>query len=210
MTERGQNTRENILATAQTLVLDKGFSATSLDDIIKSTGVTKGAFFHHFRSKADLARNLVERFADNDFAMFDEWDRRAEALADDPYQALHLFLKFFEEWLDSLPQPFAGCLFAVYVYENSLFDSEVNEFVKQSFERWQGYYEKKFEAILAVRRPRIDVTARELAESVVSILEGAFILARSYREPELTTRQSRLFRTYLKLLFEDEPASASS
>ena len=80
--ERGRITKERILDTAQTLVLDKGFAATSIDDIITATGVTKGAFFHHFRSKGDLAHRLVERFAANDFALFDEWDRRAEALSE--------------------------------------------------------------------------------------------------------------------------------
>ena len=52
----------------------------------------------HFQSKSDLAQKLIERFAANDFAMFDEWDRRADALADDPYQALVLFLKFFDRY----------------------------------------------------------------------------------------------------------------
>ena len=97
MAERGRNTKGRILDTAQSLVLEKGFSGTSIDDILKTAGVTKGAFFHHFRSKADLARTLVERFAENDFALFDAWDRRADALADDPYQALLIFLKLFEE-----------------------------------------------------------------------------------------------------------------
>jgi len=207
---RGQDTRDRILDTAQSLILKKGFSATSLDDILKETGVTKGAFFHHFQSKGDLAQRLVERFAQNDFAMMDEWDRRAEALSDNPYQAVILFLKFFEEWLDGLSEPFAGCLFAVYVYESRLFDANVNDFVKQSFEHWQSYYEKKFDAIFAVRKPRLDVTANELAETIISILEGAFILARSYGEPDLITRQSRLFRGYLKLLFEDAPAAVSA
>ncbi len=210
MAGRGQDTKERILDTAQTLVLDKGFSATSLDDIIKAAGLTKGAFFHHFRSKGDLARKLVERFADNDFELFDEMDRRAEALADDPYQAVVLFIKLFEEWLDNLPQPFAGCMFAVYVYESQAFEAEVNDFVKQSFERWQGYYERKFEAVIADRRPKSDITARELAETIVSIFEGAFILSRSYGDRGLITRQSRLFRDYLKLLFEDEPATATT
>ncbi|MGI9570869.1 MAG: TetR/AcrR family transcriptional regulator [Desulfobulbia bacterium] len=200
---RGQNTKERILDSAQTIVLEKGFSATSLDDIIKATGVTKGAFFHHFASKGDLAHQLVERFAENDFALFDEWDRRAEALSEDPYQALILFLKFFEEWISDQSEPFSGCLFAVYVYESSLFDSDVNDFVKQSLGHWQDYYKKKFDAVYAVRSPKIDVTPDELSETIVAILEGAFILARSYEQPELITRQSRLFRGYLKLLFED-------
>ena len=57
--------------------------------------------------------------------------------------------------------------------------------------------------MIAERPPRIDVTAKDLAESIVSILEGAFILSRAYGDSMLTTRQSRLFRSYLKLLFED-------
>ena len=210
MADRGEHTKERILAAAQTQVLEKGFTATSIDDILKATGMTKGAFFHHFRSKSDLARQLVERFADNDFQMFEEWDRRAEALAEDPYQAMVLFLKLFEDWLDNLPEPFAGCMFAVYVYESRQFDDEVNDFIKQSFSRWQNYYERKFEAVLAARRPKSDITAHELAESIVSILEGAFILARSFKDPGLISRQSRLFRYYLKLLFEDAPAAASA
>lgn len=207
---RAQNTKERILDAAQISVLEKGFSATSLDDIIKAAGLTKGAFFHHFKSKGDLAHKLVERFATNDFALFDEWDRRAEALSDDPYQALILFLKLFEEWLNDLSEPFSGCLFAVYVYESSIFDSNVNEFVRQSLGHWQSYYKKKFEAVFAVRKPKLDVTPDELAETVVSILEGAFILARSYEQPELITRQSKLFRGYLKLLFEDEGAGTNN
>ena len=205
---QGQNTKERILKTAQRQVLERGFSATSLDNIIQATGVTKGAFFHHFRSKADLAEQLIESFAEQDFALFDEWDRRAEALSDDPYQALILFLKLFEEWLDSLHQPFPGCLFAVYVYENTLFDDNVNGFVRKSLENWQKYYERKFAAVIAVRKPKLEVSAPELAESLVSLLEGAFILARSGEQPELISRQSRLFRGYVKLLFDDDSVAA--
>ncbi len=209
MAERGEVTKERILKAAQRLVLEKGFSATSLDNVIQAAGVTKGAFFHHFSSKADLAETLIERFADLDFALFDEFDRRAEALSDDPYQSMMLFLKLFEEWLDGLSRPFAGCMFAVYVYESNLFDDKVNDFVKQSLEHWQRYYEKKFAAIIAVRQPKLEVTAAELAEGIVALLEGAFILARSSEKPELITRQSRLFRGYVKLLFDDSLRGAA-
>lgn len=210
MSARGQDTRERILDTAQTLVLEKGFSATSLDDIIRATGLTKGAFFHHFRSKGDLARQLVERFAAGDFELMEELRRRAEALAEDPYQALVLFIKLFEEWFDSLPEPFAGCLFAVYVYESQAFEAEVNEIVSRSFRRWEGYYEEMFAAVLAARRPRAEVSAGDLAQMMVSVLEGAFILARAYGEPGLIPRQSRMFRDYLRLLFEDVPARSAA
>jgi TetR/AcrR family transcriptional repressor of nem operon len=207
MAARGSDTKDRILDTAQGLVLEKGFSATSLDDIISAAGLTKGAFFHHFRSKGDLARQLVERFAENDFRQMDEWARRAELLADDPLQAVTLFIKLFEEWLDSLPTPFAGCLFAVYVYENDTFEAEINDFVRSSLQRWQGYYERMFDAVLAKRQPKIDINARALAEAYVSVMEGAFILARAYQDPPLIVRQSRLYRDWLKLAFEGSSAA---
>jgi TetR/AcrR family transcriptional repressor of nem operon len=206
--ERGHDTKERILDTAQSLILKRGFAATSLDNILNETGVTKGAFFYHFDSKATMAHDLIRRFAANDFAMFDEWERRAEALSDDPLQSLMIFLKLFEEWLDGLSQPFAGCMFAVYVYESNLFEPEVNTFVTHSLERWQQFYERKFTAIIAERPPKLDVTAAELGESIVAILEGSFILSRASKQPELISRQSRLFRGYVKLLFDDTQAAA--
>ena len=202
MASRGTDTKERILDTAQGLVLDRGFAATSLDDIIRATGLTKGAFFHHFRSKSDLARQLVERFADNDFRLFDEWLRRAETLAENPYQAAIIFIKLFEEWLSNLPTPFAGCLFAVYVYEKDAFEAEINAFVRTSLERWQGYYERLFARLLEAQHAKIELTPRTLAEQYVSTMEGAFILARAYKDPELIVRQSRQFRDWLKLAFE--------
>lgn len=209
-TEKGLDTKSRILATAKKLVLEKGFAGTSLDEILKGTGVTKGAFFHHFRSKAELGRKLVERFADDDFELFDTFTSRAAALADNPLQEVLIFLKLFDEWLDELPEPFAGCMFAVYVYENQQFDPEINEFIAKSFRRWAAYYEDKFAGVLAARRPAVEISAEELAEMAVSLLEGAFILSRAYKEPGLIARQSRLFQSFLRLLFADQPAAASA
>jgi TetR/AcrR family transcriptional repressor of nem operon len=45
MATKGERTREKFLIAAEALVLDRGFAATSLDDILRATGFTKGAFF---------------------------------------------------------------------------------------------------------------------------------------------------------------------
>jgi TetR/AcrR family transcriptional repressor of nem operon len=49
----GARTRTAIMDAAQGLILQQGFAATSIDEIIERTGVTKGAFFYHFKSKSD-------------------------------------------------------------------------------------------------------------------------------------------------------------
>ena len=79
MTTRGDETKERILAAAEELVFEGGYAGTSLDEIIEKVGLTKGAFFYHFKSKADLAQGIIERFSRREQALFEEWAERASA-----------------------------------------------------------------------------------------------------------------------------------
>jgi len=58
--ERGEITRESLVAAARLLFGRDGFTATSLDDIVAAAGVTKGALYHHFENKDDLFRAVAE------------------------------------------------------------------------------------------------------------------------------------------------------
>ena len=46
--------RDKLMDAAVAMIREKGFCATSVDDLCKQAGVTKGAFFHHFDSKEKL------------------------------------------------------------------------------------------------------------------------------------------------------------
>jgi TetR/AcrR family transcriptional regulator, transcriptional repressor for nem operon len=201
MTTRGDSTRERILEAAEALVFDRGYAGTSLDEIIERGGVTKGAFFYHFKSKADLAKGIVERFARREQELFSQWAERASALAEDPLQDVLLFFKLFEEFVDGIDEPLPGCMFASYAYERRQFDDSINALVRKELEDWAAHYEKKFERLIEWREPRIPVTAQELSEAAVCLIEGALLLGRVYTDSKLLTRQSNQFRNYLQLLF---------
>ena len=57
---RGEATRSDIIHVARRLFSEHGYHATGLSDIQTATGLTKGAFYHHFRSKEDLALAVLE------------------------------------------------------------------------------------------------------------------------------------------------------
>ena len=59
-TERGEATRKRIVDVAAKHFLERGFAGTSLNDVIKDTGLTKGGFYFHFDSKAELALEALE------------------------------------------------------------------------------------------------------------------------------------------------------
>jgi TetR/AcrR family transcriptional repressor of nem operon len=199
---KGEETRQRLVAAAEALILKQGYAGTSLDDVLSATGLTKGAFFHHFEGKADLARAVVEAYADGQHVLFREWSERADRLSDDALERLLIFLRLFEEHLDGRDDPFTGCIFASYTHEGAKFDDEIHRYIKEQLHKWQSLFLEKFKALVAVRRPVMPVKAEALAEMIMAIIEGGLIMANAYRDPQLLQRQLRQFRYYLDVLFK--------
>jgi AcrR family transcriptional regulator len=55
--------RAELVDCAQRLFLSRGYERTTINDVINATGLSKGAFYHHFRAKEDLLEAIADRFA---------------------------------------------------------------------------------------------------------------------------------------------------
>jgi TetR/AcrR family transcriptional repressor of nem operon len=80
--------------------------------------------------------------------------------------------------------------------------------VADALRRWTSIYVRRFQEILDLHEPALPVTARELGEMIVSVIEGGLVLQRAYGDATLTARQSQQFRNYLTLLFGGRPSEA--
>jgi TetR/AcrR family transcriptional repressor of nem operon len=74
VTQRGEGTRRCILDEAALSFARRGYAGTSLNDVIKATGLTKGAFYFHFSSKEALALEVFRH-------KHEEWAAHAMAAA---------------------------------------------------------------------------------------------------------------------------------
>jgi TetR/AcrR family transcriptional regulator, transcriptional repressor for nem operon len=205
MPRDGTATRERILDSAERLVIDQGFAATTVDAVLSGAGATKGAFFHHFASKAELARALVDRYAAQDVAALENFMARAEAESDDPAEQAVAFVRLFEEAADELAGAQPGCLYVSYVYEKQLFDDGTNDIIVDAVVAWRKRLRQKLEEAAAAHPPRIPVDLGSLADQVFTVFEGGFILARTMRDPTHLRTQLTHLRHYLELLFGLEP-----
>jgi AcrR family transcriptional regulator len=59
-TDRGESTRRRILEVAARHLLERGYAGTSLNEVIRESGITKGGFYFHFTGKADLAVEALD------------------------------------------------------------------------------------------------------------------------------------------------------
>ena len=213
MARNGAATRTAIMDTAQALILETGFAATAIDTIIARTGVTKGAFFYHFKSKTDLAHALIQRYAANDAAVLERHLQRAEALSRDPLQQMLICFGLFEEDMMALDGPYPGCLYASFTYEAQLFGDATMAVVRQVFAGWRARVAGKLHEVAALYPPRLPVDIDSLADMSLAIAEGAYVVSKVNRDPRAVAVQFRHYRNYLELLFApaasalDAPAS---
>lgn len=201
MNKDPRNTRTKIMDSAEALILDHGFAGTTVDSVIDVAGVSKGAFFHHFSSKAELGKKLVQRYADEDAEHLEQTLKKAEGLSDDPLQQLLIFIKLFEQEIESLQEPFPGCLFASYLQQSELFDHNILDIIRESMLLWRTRVLDKLKKIEKKHPPRREVDLESLADMLMVIFEGSFVLSQSLNDNKIIARQLSNYHTYLQLLF---------
>ncbi len=202
MSRKGSETRTRILDAAEALVLNKGFSATSVDAIQERAGISRGTFFYHFPSKDDLSRSLIERYAVFDRDLTEAFLSRAEKLVSDPAQQLTLFLSLHEEMFAEMQETYPGCLFASYSYEAGLFDADTANIVNRAYEHWRKLVSEKIEQASLAHPPRQPIDTGQLADHIYAIMQGAFILSKLKNDGGIIVAQLRLLRNTIEMIFE--------
>jgi TetR/AcrR family transcriptional repressor of nem operon len=188
----GTATRERILTAAEKLVIDNGYAATSVDQVIAASGTSKGAFFHHFESKLDLARSLVDRYAAADVTNLEAAMQHAIAATEDPVGRVDAFLAYFEDAADEIMSAQSSCLYVSILAERQLVVDGTSEPILKAIVAWREGIAGLLRDATAERPTDLDADA--LADHVFVTFEGAFLLARSMSDPGHMRAQLRVLR----------------
>jgi TetR/AcrR family transcriptional regulator, transcriptional repressor for nem operon len=195
----GIATRQRILDVAERLMTDQGYNATSLDQVIAESASSKGAFFHHFSSKADLARQLIDRYVATDLGQLDA-GLAATAHIQDPAARVVAFLRFYEHGADELMSAQTGCLFATVLAEREFIGSDINVLVAKTQQVWRAAIVDLLHPAVAARRPDLDIDVAALADHLFTTFEGGFILCRALDDTAAMAAQLRIFRQLVEAM----------
>lgn len=195
MPRDGSATRTRILDAAERLVTDNGFAATSVDQVIAEARSSKGAFFHHFSSKADLGEQLVERYVAHDVqTLHDGLD--ATAHLGDPRERLVEFVRHFENRGDEIMAAQSNCLYVSVLTESQLAGPGSNGAILGAVVAWR----EEIAALLAAALGDSGHDLDALADHVFVTFEGAFILCRTTADKDHMRRQLAALRVLLEAL----------
>lgn len=200
------STRDQILTVAEAAVLTKGFSATSIEEIIAAVGISKSGFFYHFRDKTQLAKALLNRYVDADDQIFDEVFTRADALSEDPLHSYLIALKMLAALFEDLPNGHPGCMVASICYHEQLFDRDVREINATAVLNWRARFRERLERIAEQYPARIPVDLDHLADMLMAVVDGGIILSRVLEDRARLPGQLLLYRDFVRLVFSPPPA----
>jgi TetR/AcrR family transcriptional repressor of nem operon len=198
--------RERLLQAALRVVRQKGFAATTVDDLCAAAGVTKGAFFHHFRSKEDLGVAAAQYWAQTTGALFAQAPYHAPA---DPLDRVFAYLDFRAELIRGTTAEFT-CLVGTMAQETFETAPAIRDACYASISGHAATLEADIGAAIEKYAAPAGVTAASLALHTQAVLQGAFILAKAKDDPAIALDSVAHLRRYVALLFGRAPASAAA
>lgn len=192
------SSRNILLSSARKLIIDRGFSAMTVEAVCKSAQVTKGSFFHHFNSKEALGEAVLEQF----WIEVQTNQQQASFLqADTP---LAMLLGYVDHMMETFQDPdLTGCLLAIFTLE--LRDTYPSIYAKCTphFHEWKTALQQMLQTAIDTSSSKVTLDASIWAEFFISTLEGALILAKAFNDPMVTTRTLTLYRDQLRLALQD-------
>jgi TetR/AcrR family transcriptional repressor of nem operon len=198
---RGERTRKELMDLAEIAILDKGYAATSIDELIAQAGITKSGFFYHFEDKQELAKELLRRDNATIEAGLRQMFEEAEAKHPDPLDALLEGMAQYAQAAAASPTSRPGCLAAAFSYQHALFDDEMQQLVLYGVDFKHRIIRERLERAAERYPPREKVDLDALADMAIAIIQGAMIMDRVRDPPPVMQAQMDLYRTYLSAIF---------
>ncbi len=179
-----------------TLIRSKGFADTSVDDLCRAAGVTKGAFFHHFASKEALGVALAEHWTLVTSALFaaDPYHQYP-----DPLDRVLGYIDLRAALIDG-PLPAFTCVAGTMAQEVYLSSDTIRQACAASIFGHAATLEDDFAEALRLHAIT-GQDAASLARFTQSALQGGFILAKAAGDPAPAREAVAHLKAYIKLLF---------
>ena len=195
-----KDARSKLLDAAMAVIRGKGFSATSVDELCQAAGVTKGAFFHHFRSKEELGVAAAAHFGEMAAELFAAAPYHA---LDDPVARLLGYVDFRREILQGeLPE--YTCLLGTMVQETYATHPAIRAACEREIVGHALTLERDIAAAIAATGRPTSWTPASLALHFQAVLQGAFVLAKATGGAQVAADSLGHLRRYLTFLFQTD------
>lgn len=191
------HSKARLLDAAIKVVRTKGYNATRIEDVCAEAGVTKGSFFHHFKTKDDLALAAIEHWKASSGDLFANAPYHHAA---DPLDRILAYVDFRKTILTGELPEFT-CFAGTMVQETYATNPQLRAACESSICGHAKTLEADFESAMRKYGVTDEVTPGSLARHTQCVIQGAFILAKATGSAAVAAESIDHLRRYLTLLF---------
>lgn len=195
--ESTEKTRQNLLQAATNVIRTKGYAATTVDDLCAYAGVTKGGFFHHFKSKEDLAIQATDYFAKMAQGLFSSAEYNK---LNDPLDRLLGYIDLRKNILQGELYEYT-CLLGTLVQETYCTSPSIRAACRRHIDEHIAEITKLVSDAKEARCPNAKFSSQSVAAFSQSVLQGSFILAKAQDSPLVASESVDHLKNYITSLF---------
>jgi TetR/AcrR family transcriptional repressor of nem operon len=197
-------TKAKLLNAALGVIRARGYSATRVEDVCAAAGVTKGGFFHYFKSKEDLAVSAAEYWSEMTGGFFAS---QSYHQLPDPLDRVLAYVDFRKAILKGTLPEFT-CLVGTMVQEAYDSHPAIREACDASISGHAAEVARDIAAAKKLYAPKAKWSPESLALHTQAVIQGAFILAKAKHGPAVAADSIDHLKRYIELLFNrDTPRS---
>jgi TetR/AcrR family transcriptional repressor of nem operon len=197
MIRESHESKTKLLDAALKVVRTKGYSAARIEDICAEAGLTKGSFFHHFKSKDDLALAAMAHYDSISVATFAAAPYHNAA---DPLSRLISYIEFRKAILTG-DLPDFTCFAGTIVQEAYRTHPDLAAAGERSILGHAKMLEADVRAAMRDHGIRGTWTAESLTLYMQTVIQGSLILAKATGSAKVAAESLDHLRRYLELLF---------
>ncbi|MEL6820757.1 MAG: TetR/AcrR family transcriptional regulator [Calditrichota bacterium] len=166
---------------------EHGFHATGIDMLLQEAGVSKKTMYRYFRSKEELIYAALKK---KDGIFRNDFMKAVEAAGDTPKEKLMAIFDVAEEWFRE--DTFFGCMFVSAIAEYSSNDSPIRDICKQ-------FKKQMWEYIYDLAKQAGAIHAKELADELALLLDGATSIAQVSQKPQAAVTAKKVAKMLIEI-----------
>lgn len=168
---KGELTRQHIIAKASAIFNERGFAGCSMQDLMQATGLEKGGLYRHFTSKEELA---VEAFK---YSLQEVITARM-GVAEEVAGAIPRLRQVVRAFVH-LPSPIpGGCPLMNAAADAEISSKEIRLLAREGLRNWKSKIGDILDEGIRNGEIRAVIEPRRVANTVISLLEGALMMSR--------------------------------
>jgi TetR/AcrR family transcriptional repressor of nem operon len=192
--QRTEATRQKILMAAFHEFYKQGFQGGSLNHIVETAAITKGALFHHFAGKQELGYAVMDEVIGP--ILQERWIKPVANSADPIADLKRAFRQFVKEDIAS-GHYVQGCPLNNMAQEMSPLDHGFRQRIDKLYDTWRSSYAAAFAEGIKSRKVRKNISPRNVAALVVASQMGIWGTAKSSQDPQLMVHACEALCDYL-------------